>query len=430
MKRIPLLQRSVYSFVIRFYFTIILIASLFNKKARKWVVGRAGVWQRLRRFSVNLDRSKPIIWLHVASVGEFEQARPIIESIKTKFADAQILLTFFSPSGYELRKNYKEVDAVEYLPADTLFNAQKFIRIINPDLAVFVKYEYWPFYLEELSSKNIPLYMVSARFKPSSVFAKKHFDFITKPILKLVTHFFVQDAESGEMLQTKGFVNYILSGDTRFDRVFAIKSKNQGKFEFIKAKSREKQILVAGSTWQKDEALLLSLKEPTKQSFIFCIVPHEINSTHIAQLKSKWNAVLLSEILLNNEKYAGENIVVDSIGNLSELYAIADIAYVGGGFGKGIHNILEAVVYGLAVITGPNFKSFREARELNKLQVHFGIKNEKELEAILTKVLSEANTKAIWKDKAEKYIQENTGATEETMLLLAPKIAKCYTKRL
>ena len=387
-------MKTLYNISIHFYVISIYISSLFNAKSKQWVRGRKNIFTSIEKA---INNHENIVWFHCASLGEYEQGKPIIEAYKAKSPTHKILLTFFSPSGYEVRKGAPLADFVFYLPADTKSNAKRFISIVKPIKAIFVKYEFWFNYMTELKKHNIPFYSVSAIFRDWQAFFK--YKWWAKQ-LQNVTHFFVQDKRSTELLKSIGFNNTTISGDSRFDSVLT-NSKKPMRIPLIETFSKNKPTIICGSTWPKDEILLAQyIKGHPENNYI--IAPHELQ--HISALQKQTNALLFSEV--GNTNISNSNIlIIDSIGILSNIYQYADIAYIGGGFGVGIHNILEAVAFGLPVIFGPNYQKSNEATELINKRGAISISNYKEL----TSAIDFFN--AFDKSIAINYIQENSGAT-------------------
>jgi len=384
----------LYTIGIQLFVIAIRIAALFNAKAKLWIEGRKSIFQKLAEAT---KEDQDIVWFHCASLGEFEQGKPIIECYKIKHPTHKILLTFFSPSGYEIRKNYNGVDWVFYLPADTKKNVKQFISIVNPIKVIFIKYEFWFNYMDELSKKNIPFYSASSIFRKEQSFFK--YDWFAKQ-LNNVSHFFVQDQNSKELLKNIGFSNCTLAGDTRFDSVIN-NTQKAIRIPLIEKFSKNKTTIICGSTWSKDEVILAKyIKENPNYNYI--IAPHEMQ--HISELKNQTNALLLSKA--NNINISDSNVlIIDSIGILSNVYKYGNIAYIGGGFGSGIHNILEAVGFGLPVVFGPNYQKFKEANELIELKGAKSISNYSELE---TTILSFSNFDSTI---SKNYIESNAGAT-------------------
>ena len=391
-------MNSLYNISIQLYVIAIRFAALFNAKAKLWVNGRKNIFQKIEEVTKG---EQNIVWFHCASLGEFEQGKPIIEGYKQKYPSHKILLTFFSPSGFEIRKNTPLADFVSYLPADTKSNAKKFISIVKPIKVIFIKYEFWFNYMAELKKQNISFYSVSAIFRAEQAFFKYKW---WAEQLKNVTHFFVQDKNSAELLKSVGFKNTTISGDSRFDSVLST-TQNPKSFPLIKQFCKTKPTIIYGSTWLKDETLLSQfIKENPQYNYI--IAPHEMH--HISHLQKQTGAQLFST---SNTKNINSNnvLIIDSIGILSSIYQYANIAYIGGGFSSGIHNILEAVAFGLPVIFGPNYQKFNEATELINQNGAISISNYKELNS----AIDFFNT--FDKSIAINYIQENSGATTKIL---------------
>jgi len=397
-----------------FYNIIVYVAiggvkllSLFNNKLNIFVKGRQNIFKDL---ATHLSDKDNVIWFHSASLGEFEQGIPIIEKLKDAYPNYKILVTFFSPSGYEVRKNYPLADCITYLPFDTYRNAQKFIAQVNPKIAVFIKYEFWPNFLRVLKERQIPTILVSGIFRENQLFFKGYGGFYRKA-LQTFTHFFVQNELSEKLLKSIGFTNVSVSGDTRFDRVFSITKKRQ-KIDFIDNFSRDKITLVAGSTWPEDEAILMNyINNKASENQKFILASHNIKEEGITQLMTscKKSICRYSDVEKNPESKV---LIIDSIGLLTSVYAYATIAYVGGGFNKsGIHNILEPATYGVPIIIGPNYSKFKEAGDLISLNACSSI-TDKNSFTDLYKNLSD--NKKLIKEKGSKtkdYIKNNIGAS-------------------
>jgi len=384
------------------------VVSVWNPKAKKWISGRKN-W-RIKLEGIFNEDDK-VIWFHCASLGEFEQGRSLIEKVRIQCPDHKILLTFFSPSGFEKRKDYKLVDHVCYLPLDTSRNAHAFVHMIPLEKVFFIKYEFWYHFLKNIRAKNVPLYLASGNFQKSHIFFKKYGSWYRK-ILGSFTQIFVQDMESSELLKKYGFNNFIVSGDTRFDRVKQISVRNTEMKE-VSSFAGDSPILIAGSTWEKDELLIreayLSLKGKCK----WIIAPHEPSEQHIHRLK-RWfpEALLFSELKKDFEDEI-DVIIVNTIGHLSSLYHYGLIAYIGGGFGKGIHNILEASAAGLPVLFGPNYNRFREALDLKSAGAAYVVEHSDDL---IRQILLMLNDQGLLKTRsqiAENYTISNTGATDK-----------------
>ena len=387
-------------------------ASLWNAKAKHWINGRKEIFERLKS-AINSQQSA-VIWFHCSSLGEFEQGRPVLEKLRSQNVNAKFVLTFFSPSGYEIRKDYKGADWVFYLPVDSRKNAKQFLDIINPSLVVFVKYDYWYYYLTECKKRNIPLLMISAIFRSGQPFFK-WYGSLHRKMARCFTHFFVQDKESLHLLETIGINNVSIAGDTRFDRVFEI-AANFKPIEEIEKYCGSSQVLVTGSTWPADEKII---KEATTifPDLRLIIAPHEIHKEHLQELKSLFpNSIFFSELnTYHLEDKLSNCLIIDNIGMLSRLYHYATITYIGGGFNKGIHNTLEAAVFGKPVLFGPNYKKFREADELIKTGAAISIASSVELGAQLKNLLSDRNELGLKSNNAFDFVNVNRGATQKIL---------------
>jgi len=402
-------MRLIYNLSIHLLNILIDFAAAFNLKARKWVQGRRGQFKKLRK---EIDKNERIIWFHCASLGEFEQGRPVMEAVRKNYSDHKILLTFFSPSGYEVRKNATEADFVFYLPLDTAANARKFIEIARPRIAVFVKYEFWFNCISELSKNKIPTLVVSAIFRPSQYFFKP-WGFWSLGHLQKITHFFVQDEQSLELLHKVKIYHADIGGDTRFDRVLQLASENWSCPE-VETFGLNQQVIVAGSTWPADEDILLEMLKNTTSNFRLILAPHEVSKTRIDQVLKKFKD-------FSPQRYskfdATDNngikvMIIDNMGMLSYLYRYAKIAYVGGGFGVGIHNLLEAVTYGIPVIFGPNYQKFREASKLKEIGGGFPISNAADGIEIINQLANDSSKYRESADAALTYVKKNSGATQ------------------
>lgn len=398
----------LYPIAIHFYYWIILLASPFNSKASLWIKGRKDWKQKLKRATAN---SEHIIWFHAASLGEFEQGRPLIEKIKSENKNIFILLSFFSPSGYEVQKKYKLADYVCYLPADTKANAKAFIDIVNPQKVFFIKYEFWFNYMRELKHRNTPLFLVSGIFRKEQIFFKPYGLWFKKQ-LKAFHYFFVQNRASVEHLNSIGLENVIQSGDTRFDRVIEIAELDR-EVEGISTFINQKPCVIIGSSWPKEEELLAAYINQ-RPDYKYIIAPHEVNEQHIEQLKSK--------IKLNTQRWSefdasasikSHVLIIDRIGLLSKLYKYGSVAYVGGAFGKGLHNILEAAVFQLPVIFGPHYSKFQEASILIHEKGAFSISSSEELFLKLDLLLEDENLKNEMGQHAKDFIYKSKGASAQ-----------------
>ena len=396
----------LYNLGIRAYGLGIAVASLVNHKARLWRNGRSGLLERLAS-KINIDRER--VWIHVASLGEFEQARPIIEELRRVRPEVYILVTFFSPSGYEIRKDYPIADCVEYLPLDIPGNVSQFLDIVKPKVALFIKYEFWLNYLEELRKRNITTLLSSAIFRRDSIFFSP-FGGVWRKALSTYETIFVQNNTSKALLEELG-LDSTVAGDSRFDRVREI-AKRAKQIEQIERFKGEKQLLVAGSTWERDEELIVDAMEQNRD-IKFLIAPHEIDKERIDQLIKRCNtkAIRFTEITPEVELSDYQLLILDTIGMLSSAYRYADWTYIGGGFGAGIHNILEPTVYGTAITFGPRYHKFQEAHDLIELGVAHSIKSRKELRERIAHLRSDSFEKERIGHKGIKYIDDNCGAT-------------------
>jgi len=398
----------LYHIATHVYYFLVLIASAFNPKARFWINGRRGWRKKLRDWKTN---GTPVIWFHAASLGEFEQGRPLMDKIRKDHRGSKILLTFYSPSGFEIRKNYPGADLVMYLPMDTSYNARLFVKLANPVATVFIKYEFWHFYLKELHRTKHTVYLISAIFRQDQAFFKWYGAWFRKN-LRFIDYFFVQDKDSALLLNQIGLSNCTVSGDTRFDRVIAL-AKAAKNIEIARLFSEGHDCLVAGSTWPEDEEFITRLINESENNARFIIAPHEITAPHIHQLTSRLSRDYILYSQANSEaSYNGKQVlIIDNIGMLSSLYRYGRIAYIGGGFGKGIHNILEAAAFGIPVLFGPNFDKFREARELLNQGGAYSIQNYEDLRNILQELNNDPEKYSRSAHTAGEYVRGNTGAT-------------------
>ncbi len=401
----------MYSLIIHLYAFFIELISPFHKKAR---LMRLGQWKTNGILREKIDRNAKYIWFHASSLGEFEQGRPLIEKIKAEHPEYKILLTFFSPSGYEVRKNYGGADVVCYLPFDTPYRVKKFLDLSKPVMAIFIKYEFWDNYLSELKRRNIPVYIVSAIFRKEQLFFKWYGGMYRK-VLSYFTHIFVQDDASRELLSKYGVTNVSVFGDTRFDRVQDVyKNTKQVPMVdlFVNNNRSDNQLtMVAGSSWQQDEEVYLNyFNEHPELKLI--IAPHEIHKDHLMHIESmlKRPSIRLSEATEKDIK--GKScLIVDSFGLLSSIYRYGDLAYIGGGFGAGIHNVLEAAVYGMPVIFGPKYQKFKEARDLLQVGGAFSITDEKTFESKMEELSTYRDLLEAAGAAAGDFVKSNIGAT-------------------
>lgn len=407
-------MRLLYDLGILLYGALLRILSPFHAKARSWVEGRKDLLNRIEQTIVPGHR---YIWFHFASLGEFEQGRSVLEQIKKRFPHEKIVVTFYSPSGYEIRKNTPLADHVFYLPEDTASNARRFLALINPKFVVFTKYEYWYHYFNALKKRDTKLLMISAIFREEQLFFKPYGGFY-RNILKKVSFFFAQNMDSVHMLKWIGITNAGLAGDTRFDRVIELPKQHQIIPE-IKRFTGEHPTVVAGSTWLPDEEILQVLAQKYPE-WKLILAPHEIGEEHIRQIITLFPTALRFSGLAkasDQQVQEGQVLIIDNIGMLSSLYYYGSIAYIGGGFGVGIHNTLEAATYGIPVIFGPRYEKFQEAIDLLTLGAGFSIANTAELEQAF-QYLQHPNNRKNAAEAALKYVQQRSGATQIIMKYL------------
>ncbi len=399
----------LYNLGIFFYGIAIRLAALFNSKAKFFVTGRKN-WKK--RLQSQIDPNASYIWFHCASLGEFEQGRPLMEELKLKLPEYKIILTFFSPSGYEIRRNYDGADIVSYLPLDTKQNAEAFLNIVKPEKAFFVKYEYWYHYITQLKQRQTPLYIVSAIFRENQHFFKNSlWGSWYRKLLLGFEHFFIQNEKSAELLKSIDIKNFTIAGDTRFDRVAAI-AKSAKTFANVEKFKGNSLTIIAGSTWKPDEELLAAFINNSK-GIKFIIAPHEVHPSNINRIHQllKKPAISFSKVQDSGiEDY--DVLIIDSIGILSSLYQYGNVAYIGGGFGVGIHNILEAATFKLPIIFGPNYKKFKEAVDLVEQNGAFSIQNFDDLHSALNKLLQDKLALKNAAEVCEKYVEKNVGSTK------------------
>ena len=388
---------------------LLKIVAFFSPKMALFVKGRKDVFKTLEAKIQANDKS---IWFHAASLGEYEQGLPVIEKIKEKYPSHKIIVTFFSPSGYEVRKNNTVADCTVYLPLDTQKNAKQFIELAHPELVFFIKYEYWPNYLNELKKRHIKTYLISGILRENQAFFKWYGGFYRKA-LNAFDFFFVQNESSKQLLQSLGHQNVLVSGDTRFDRVSTILEKNN-TLDFIAEFKDNKITVVVGSSWPKDEEIIAQyINEYSNENVKFIIAPHNIKAEQIANLKTLITkpTVLFSE--KENQSLSDQQVfIIDTIGILTKIYSYADIAYVGGGFGNpGIHNILEPATFGIPIVIGPNYSHFAEATALVKLEGCVSIANNKDLLETFDDLIYKPEIRSQKGAICRQFVQQNKGAT-------------------
>ncbi|HRH01619.1 MAG TPA: glycosyltransferase N-terminal domain-containing protein [Bacteroidia bacterium] len=409
-------MRIVYTLFIYAYIFSIRVAALVNTKAKLWVIGRKNSFKQLSQKIQELrkdDMQAGIIWFHCASLGEFEQGRPLLEKMKETYPNEKILLTFFSPSGYEVRKNYPLADLIFYLPADTLVNAHKFVQLVQPKKVIFVKYEFWYNYLFVLQQNKIATYFISVIFRPEQYFFKKYGKWALEH-LQRVTHFFVQNESSMQLLKSKGINQCTQAGDTRFDRVIKVASENN-TIPLLAEFCENTLLFVAGSTWPEDEVLLTEAFKAVRNANLklkLVLVPHEVTESHlvhIEKLSSNSKHCRYSKLTLSNLGDV-EVLIIDSVGLLSSLYRYASICFIGGGFGKGIHNCLEAAVYGKPVLFGPQYSKFDEAKELVNRGGASVVKDSIELSKVILDLCINEQKRHTQGTVCSRFVNENKGA--------------------
>jgi 3-deoxy-D-manno-octulosonic-acid transferase len=410
---------TVYNLIVYLASQILKIVALFSPKMKLFVNGRKTVYSTLKSKIKSDDKT---IWFHAASLGEYEQGLPVIEKIKDKFPSHKIIVTFFSPSGYEVRKNNTVADVTVYLPLDTKSNAKQFLDLVHPEMVFFIKYEYWPNYLNELKKLNIKTYLISGILRENQAFFKWYGGFY-KNALKTFDYFFVQNENSKKLLQSIGFNNVKISGDTRFDRVVSILERDNS-LDFIEQFKDNKTTIVIGSSWPKDENLLIDFINNSSENVKFIIAPHNIKQEQIQELKNliKKKTILFSEKneILNqvqNDKLADFNVfIIDTIGILTKIYSYADIAYVGGGFGNpGVHNLLEPATFGVPIVIGPNYSHFAEATALVNMEGCISIQSQTQLNEALNLLIQNEDERFEKGHICSTFVQMNKGASDIIM---------------
>jgi len=404
-------MRHIYSFFIALFQALLPVLGLFSSKLKEFRSVRKPVFSYLESKIKGSDR---LIWVHAASLGEYEQAVPVLEALRVEYPKHKMLLTFFSPSGYTIKKDTPLADIVTYLPLDTKSNADTFVNCLSPELVLFVKYEFWPNYLEKLKRNNIHTILISGVFRESQPFFKFYGSWMKKS-LKAFNYFFLQNESSLKNLKKLGFANGEVSGDTRFDRVSRQLDYNN-TLEFIAEFKQDKLLLVCGSTWPEDEANLLDFIN-SKADVKIVLAPHKINTEKIEDFRSRLtkNVILYSELQSKNLQKA-DVLIIDAIGFLTKIYAYADLAYVGGAAGNtGLHNVLEPATFGLPILTGTHIEKFPEAGQLNRLAALFTVKTPEETSAVLEKLISDKNFRQKTGIISGQFVSQNTGATHSIM---------------
>jgi 3-deoxy-D-manno-octulosonic-acid transferase len=409
----------LYNLSIYTYVSLLKLVAPFNKKAKLWVEGREKIFNKIKSDAERRQlrsRSARVAWFHCASLGEFEQGRPVIEAFRKQYPDYKIVLTFFSPSGYEIRKNYSGADYIYYLPVDTPENARNFVKIVEPDIAFFVKYEFWKNYLAQLNKCKIPVISFSAIFRPNQVFFKFYGGFY-RDLLHRFNHILVQNESSLQLLKSINIANATLAGDTRFDRVKQIVD-NRKDIPVVEQFKNGHQIFIIGSAWQTDMDVLIPLINELKDDTKFIVAPHEIHDAEIAIWRKQLTArsVLFSDTDEVKDLESYDVLFIDNIGMLSSLYQYAEYAFIGGSFGKGLHNILEAATFGMPVFFGNQaYQKFQEANDLIHLGGAFPVENMEELKTLYQGLKTHEKKRAKAADICSKYVLDNVGATQKIM---------------
>lgn len=400
----------MYNIAISLYLVGVAIASLFNEKVRKMWRGER---QALKILKEKIDPAAEYVWFHVASLGEFEQGRPLMERFREEHPQYKILLTFFSPSGYEVRKNYEGADIVCYLPLDTPRNARRFMKMVHPVMAFFIKYEFWYNYLHILKHRGVPTYSVSSIFREDQIFFRSYGRQYAK-VLNCFTHFFVQNEKSKQLLESIGITQVDVVGDTRFDRVSQIKEACK-QLPIVESFKQGKKTFVAGSSWQADEAIFIPYFNQ-RHDWKLIIAPHVIDEEHLEQITSQLAGKVVRYTQTTVEEAADANVlIIDCFGLLSSIYHYGDVAYVGGGFGAGIHNVLEAAVWNIPVIFGPNNERFQEAQGLMAAQGGFEIADSESFDCLMDSFIANETRLKEAGSKAGAFVESCVGATEKVL---------------
>ena len=400
----------LYNFCVAVYARLIALASLWNPKAKLWTTGRKNVFERMARAISPSDR---IVWIHVASLGEFEQGRPLMEQIRKQYPEFKILLTFFSPSGYEVRKDYKGADYIFYMPIDTPRNVRRFLDIAHPEIAVFVKYEFWLNYLSQLKARGTRTYVISSIFRRNSIFFRSY-GFLWRQALDAFDRIFVQNEESRELLHGIGFDNVIVAGDTRFDRVAAI-AEAVKRIDAIETFKGDAPLFIAGSTWRPDEEILMELIADNPR-IKFVIAPHEMDEARINRIMTQTCGRAVRYTHCDAQSLARSQVLIlDTVGILASVYRYASWAYIGGGFGVGIHNTLEAATFALPIAFGPNYAKFKEARDMVALGAATKVESAEELKRWFAPLRDDSVLRAKVSSTAKDYTVKNQGATSLIM---------------
>ena len=410
-----------YNFGLILYVWAIRLVAPRHPKARLWIEGRKDLFRRMREAIAPTDR---IIWIHVASLGEFEQGRPIIEQLRKTHPEYKILLTFFSPSGYEVRKDYKGADIVTYLPIDTVGNARRFLRTVRPVMAFFVKYEFWYNYLHILNHRRVPTYSVSSIFRPGQIFFRPYGRQYGR-VLRCFSRFFVQNEESSQLLSSIGIDQVEVVGDTRFDRVLQVRKARKQLPLVERFVGDSHRVFVAGSSWLPDEELFLRYFA-SHPEWKLIIAPHVIKEEHLAQIRQLLQGKKVARYTQSSEETVADAdvLIIDCFGLLSSVYHYGRVAYVGGGFGVGIHNVLEAAVWGMPVIFGPNNKHFQEAQGLIAAQGGFEVSDDAGFAQLMDRFTKDEAFLQESAGRAAAFVEKLTGATERVLQAVKPELEK------
>jgi len=409
-------MHPIYTLCIRIFGLFLRVAARFSEKIRLLMEGRRDWAVRLR---AGLGEGPPVVWFHAASLGEFEQGRPLIEAVRERAPGVRILLTFFSPSGYQVRKDYDRADCVHYLPLDTPENARRFLEIARPRLAVFIRYEFWHNFFFEMACAQVPVVVVSAVLRPGQIYFRRIAGFWARPTLGRVAHFFTQNQETRDLLDSIGLTNHTLTGDTRFDRVRAA-ARDRRSFPLVERFRGDRLCLVAGSTWPHDDKLLESLL-PRFPELKFVVVPHHVDPENIRRVMALFGGRAARYTHGESADLASRQVlVVDTIGMLTYLYRLADLTYVGDGFGAGIHSILEPAVFGMPIFFGPRYHNFQEAVDLVERRAVFPVSGREELAAGIRRFADDPEARSRVGQMCRAYVEEKSGATERVLEGLKP----------
>ncbi|MES2627525.1 MAG: glycosyltransferase N-terminal domain-containing protein [Bacteroidota bacterium] len=404
-------MRTLYSFGIHLYRFAIFLASFFNPKAKSWITGRKNWEEKLAKALASRGNLKHTFWFHCASLGEYEQALPVINGLKTDYPESFVLVSFFSPSGYENFKAHEQVNAITYLPADTLSNAKAFLNLVKPTAAFFVKYEIWHNFISRLSQQHIPVYLVSANFRPDQVYFKGYGSWF-RQTLKKFNHIFVQQRSNIDLLQTIGITSCSVSGDTRIDRVLENLAEQKTVPEALAFLQDEKAIIV-GSAWWEEVQIIRDFLVETGYEGKIIIAPHEVKSENTDRIAAHFANFSVQRFSSFDAGLPAQILIVDTIGQLKHLYAYAKLAFIGGGFGSGLHNILEAVTFGIPVFFGPEYRNFPEAEQLIRIKCAYPVKDSADFIQQAKNLLNNPMYLKVVEEMSRKYIRDNSGATRK-----------------